>query len=85
MKRFAAFLTLPFLTISLASCGQTRPPPEVIKLVPPPETVRECKVNEPRPDNPAIRHLLEYFMAHRDELRECDTRMGALRDWRNDG
>jgi hypothetical protein len=57
----------------------------VIRLIPPPELVRPCKVDDPRPIDATVRDLIESRQRYREALAECDARMGALRDWRNGG
>ena len=79
MRKSATFLTLAFLTLLLASCGPAKV--ETVRLTPPADLTRPCKVTDPKPEAPTIRDLVASREAYREALAECDARMGAVREW----
>lgn len=79
MKRFAIICASPFLLILSACFGPTKT--EVIRLTPPSDLTRPCKVTDPKPEAPTIRDLVASREAYREALAECDARVAAIREW----
>jgi hypothetical protein len=54
---------------------------ETIRLKPPADLMRPCKVSDPRPDAPTVRDIIASRELYREALAECDARMNSLRQW----